>query len=143
MPFRTASAARALLLAGSAAIVAIPSQAIAQEAEQVAAEANAQVEDAPAESGEIVVTARRRAEALQDVPIAVTAYSGEQLEREGAIDITDVGDTTPNVTLETSRGTVEMLKRHGIDVDYEETDGGHTWTNWRAYLRDFAPRLFQ
>jgi enterochelin esterase family protein len=45
--------------------------------------------------------------------------------------------------LETSRGTVEMLKRHGFDVVYEETDGGHTWTNWRAYLRDFAPRLFQ
>lgn len=45
--------------------------------------------------------------------------------------------------LETSRGTVELLKRHGFDVAYEETDGGHTWTNWRVYLRDFAPRLFQ
>src|SRR4029450_8094213 len=59
--------------------------------------------------GEIVVTARRRAEALQDVPIAVSAYSGDQLEREGAIDITDIGDTTPNVTLETSRGTNTTL----------------------------------
>ena len=58
---------------------------------------------------EIVVTARRRSEVLQDVPIAVTAYTGEQLEREGAIDITDVGDTTPNVTLETSRGTNTTL----------------------------------
>ncbi len=65
--------------------------------------------DTAPDSGEIVVTARRRAEALQDVPIAVTAYSGEQLEREGAIDITDIGDTTPNVTLETSRGTNSTL----------------------------------
>jgi iron complex outermembrane recepter protein len=55
------------------------------------------------------VTARRRTELLLDVPIAVTAYSGEQLERQGAIDLTDIGDTTPNVTLETSRGTNTTL----------------------------------
>ena len=46
---------------------------------------------------------------MQDVPIAVTAYSGEVLERQGAIDITDIGDTTPNVTIETSRGTNSTL----------------------------------
>ena len=109
MSYRTVSTARAILLAGSAAIAAIPAQALAQDAEQVAAEANEQAEQTAADSGEIVVTARRRAEALQDVPIAVTAYSGEQLEREGALDITDVGDTTPNVTLETSRGTNTTL----------------------------------
>jgi len=57
----------------------------------------------------ITVTARRREESLQDVPIAVTAYSGEALERQGAIDITDLNDTTPNVTLETSRGTNTTL----------------------------------
>ena len=56
-----------------------------------------------------MVTARRRNEALKDVPIAVTAYSGEQLERQGALDITDISDTTPNVTLETSRGTNSTL----------------------------------
>jgi iron complex outermembrane receptor protein len=58
---------------------------------------------------EIVVTARRRAESLQDVPIAVTAYSGEALEEQGALDITDISDTTPNVTLEVSRGTNSTL----------------------------------
>jgi iron complex outermembrane receptor protein len=43
------------------------------------------------------------------VPIAVTAYSGAQLENQGALDITDLSDTTPNVTLETSRGTNTTL----------------------------------
>jgi iron complex outermembrane receptor protein len=62
-----------------------------------------------AQEGDIVVTARRRAESLLDVPIAVTAYSGEALERGGAIDLTDISDTTPNVTLETSRGTNTTL----------------------------------
>jgi iron complex outermembrane receptor protein len=58
---------------------------------------------------DIIVTARRRNEVLQDVPIAVTAYSGEQLERKGALDITEIAHTTPNVTLEVSRGTNTTL----------------------------------
>ena len=59
--------------------------------------------------GDIVVTARRREENLIDVPIAISAISGEQLERTGAIDITDVANSTPNVTLEVSRGTNSTL----------------------------------
>ena len=57
----------------------------------------------------ITVTARRRAESLIDVPIAISAYSGEQLDNEGAIDLTDIADTTPNVTIEASRGTNSTL----------------------------------
>lgn len=45
--------------------------------------------------------------------------------------------------VETSRATVEMLKKHGLDVVYKETDGAHTWTNWRNYLNEFVPQLFQ
>ena len=106
--------ARTALLAGTAIALAAP--AFAQDAasasvETAAAAQNeaAQTAAAPQDSGEIVVTARRRAESLQDVPIAVTAYSGEQLEAQGALDITDISDTTPNVTLETSRGTNTTL----------------------------------
>jgi enterochelin esterase family protein len=44
--------------------------------------------------------------------------------------------------IETSRKSVEMLKTHGFAVTYVESDGGHTWTNWRQYLNDFAPLLF-
>lgn len=60
-------------------------------------------------SGDILVTARRREERLLDVPGAVTAYTGEQLLNSGAIDIADVAQTTPNVTLEPSRGTNSTL----------------------------------
>lgn len=45
--------------------------------------------------------------------------------------------------LETSRVTVDMLKKHGFDVIYKETPGGHTWINWRNYLFEFAQLLFQ
>src|SRR5918994_3122731 len=73
--------------------------------------ADVETQDTAAQGSDqdIVVTARRRSEVLQDVPIAVTAYSGEQLDRQGALDITDVSDTTPNVNLETSRGTNTTL----------------------------------
>ena len=60
-------------------------------------------------SGTIVVTARRREESLLDVPIAITAISGEMLERTGALDITSISETAPNVTLEVSRGTNTTL----------------------------------
>jgi enterochelin esterase family protein len=45
--------------------------------------------------------------------------------------------------VETSRATVEMLKKHKFDVVYKESTGAHTWLNWRDYLNEFAPQLFQ
>ena len=45
--------------------------------------------------------------------------------------------------LKTAEGTVALLKKHGFDVTYKETAGGHTWLNWRDYLAEFAPKLFQ
>ncbi len=35
------------------------------------------------------------------------------------------------------------LTRRGIRHEFHETAGGHTWINWRKYLRDFAPLLFR
>lgn len=37
----------------------------------------------------------------------------------------------------------EKLDQGGYNYVYNETDGGHTWENWRKYLLDFAPRLFK
>lgn len=66
-------------------------------------------EGASEEEDVIVVTSRRREESLQDVPIAVTSFSGEALEAAGAQDITAISQTTPNVTLENSRATNSTL----------------------------------
>jgi enterochelin esterase-like enzyme len=44
--------------------------------------------------------------------------------------------------LQTTHSTVDLLKKHGFNVVYEESEGGHTWLNWRDYLIKFVPRLF-
>ncbi len=54
---------------------------------------------------EVVVTARRREENLMDVPVSITAFTGDQLEMIAATDITYLSQSTPNVTLKVSRGT--------------------------------------
>ncbi len=43
----------------------------------------------------------------------------------------------------TSTATVEMFKKHGFDATFKESPGGHTWLNWRNYLVEFTPQLFQ
>ena len=45
--------------------------------------------------------------------------------------------------LTTTNATVELFKKHGFNPVYKETAGGHTWINWRDYLNEFAPMLFQ
>ncbi len=42
-----------------------------------------------------------------------------------------------------SHSTVDLLKKYGFNPVYEESEGGHTWLNWRDYLISFAPKLFQ
>ena len=45
--------------------------------------------------------------------------------------------------LTTTNATVDLFKKHGFTPVYKETSGGHTWVNWRDYLNEFAPMLFQ
>ena len=42
-----------------------------------------------------------------------------------------------------TKPTVELLKAHGFDAQFHESPGAHTWLNWRNYLTEFAPLLFQ
>lgn len=48
---------------------------------------------------EVVVTARRRAESLQDTPLAVSAFSGRELEQKNLSNLMDVAGFAPNVSV--------------------------------------------
>lgn len=97
---RVSGAKRAIAIL---AAIAAPTASLAQQGEAGA--------PAGIQAGiqEVVVTARRREESLQDVPIAVSSYSGDALEAVGAQDLTYIAQETPNVTLENSRATNSTL----------------------------------
>jgi enterochelin esterase family protein len=45
--------------------------------------------------------------------------------------------------ISTTKATVDLFKKHGFSPVFEETAGAHTWINWRNYLAEIAPQLFQ
>ena len=45
--------------------------------------------------------------------------------------------------LPTTKATVALFEKHGYKPEFHESAGAHTWTNWREYLNEFAPLLFQ
>ena len=55
---------------------------------------------------EILVTARKRTENLQEVPAAVSAFSGEELLDRGVDNIVEVARLTPNVTINETNGLI-------------------------------------
>ncbi len=57
----------------------------------------AQTRSAEVDPGTILVTARRRVEALQDVPLAITALGGEELERAGVRDVRAITQQVPGL----------------------------------------------
>ena len=53
---------------------------------------------------EIVVSARKRSESLQDTPISITAFSGAELQARGIDRMDDIANYTPNLTFQNSPG---------------------------------------
>ncbi|MDB5680242.1 MAG: TonB-dependent receptor [Sphingomonas bacterium] len=93
------------LYTGAAVAALLATPAHAQDAPAPAAP---EVQD-DSGTGDIVVTARRRSESLLNVPIAVTAFTADRLEKIGAVDLTDLQNTTPNTTIKDARGTNSTL----------------------------------
>jgi iron complex outermembrane receptor protein len=100
------SGTKALLLAG-AMVGVLAGEVHAQEAE------NPDMDDTIV-LGEILVTAQRREETLQDVPLAVTALSGEELQTRGLNDMRDVLVLTPGTAFTSYNAAEPVLSIRGI-----------------------------
>ena len=81
------------IAAAVAAILSAPSTMIVY-----AAPADTETATAGNEITEVVVTAQRRSENLQDVPITIQAISGQQLQQLNVVGFNDLLKYTPNVT---------------------------------------------
>jgi iron complex outermembrane receptor protein len=91
------AAAPLALACGFAAALMAPASASAEAQPAAAAEPAPQV-------GEVIVTARRRAENLARVPVAVTAFSGQQLVDRQIRSDTDLQLATPGLTIRQTQG---------------------------------------
>ncbi len=70
----------------------------------------------------IVVTAQKREQQVQDVPIAITAYSGEFLERYGLTNFSDIGNFIPGLEVQEQSPNNPGFVIRGITSDSGESN---------------------
>ncbi|HEY1136029.1 MAG TPA: TonB-dependent receptor [Xanthomonadaceae bacterium] len=107
-PHRRAALFSALACILAAQAVALP--ALAQDA-------------APASDDEldrIVVTAQKREQQIEDVPISISAYSGEFLEAQGIVDYGDLGSLVPGLEVQTQSVSNPSISIRGITADLDD-----------------------
>ena len=104
-------ATKKLALLGVTSIIALttfPAAALAQDAEAV--------EEEQRGLSSIIVTAQRREQSVQDVPIAISAFNAEELRIRGAVTALDVAQFVPNLVglNNTGLGTANSYYLRGI-----------------------------
>jgi len=98
-----------VLMAGAGLSIAWTAPALAQD--NVTAPPSAAIETAEAapESGDIVVTARRRSEDISRIPLSVSAFSGETLQRKSILSTADLSRITPGLNFSLSGSSVNPV----------------------------------
>lgn len=91
-----------LLLSGTSAACALAAPTLAQEQSTTAGIAD------------IIVTAQKRAENQQDVPIAITAVSASTLEKVGITDTSDLKNVAPSLNFSTAVGGFGLPRIRGV-----------------------------
>lgn len=91
-----------------AVVVAISTSAgaaeVVEQADQLKLSAQEKAKNKNLELETIVVTSQRRTQSLQEVPISVTAFSSEDLEKENILEARDYLSQTPNVSFSEDGG---------------------------------------
>lgn len=91
------------------ALFAIPVSAAAEDASETVPQA-----DEASDGSDIIVTATRRAERIQDVPISISAFSQEELTEKGIVGYEGIGRETPGVVLNKPTANFNNFTARGI-----------------------------
>ncbi|MBL8555021.1 MAG: TonB-dependent receptor [Phenylobacterium sp.] len=126
------SARRAILLAGLLASAATPAlaQASAPAASDHAAPASeaatagADVDPAGASVAELTVTARRREETVQSVPLAISVVGGDRIDSTGAFNVGRLQQLTPTLQFYSSNPRNTAVNIRGLGVPFGLTSDG-------------------
>ena len=102
-----------MLLVSTAVLVAPATSAFAQDGEVQAEQAT---EDAYSDN-EIIVTATRRDQAAQDVPLSVSVVGGEQLANAGVVDIRGIQQLAPSLKTTVHRRQRSPTAAHPVRPD--------------------------
>ena len=102
----TSISRKALVCGVAFATLSMAGQAFAQTAPSTS--------DGAAEVDEIVVTAQRRSERLQDVPVTVTAFGAEQVQEARIRDIDDVATRTPGLEFDAFPASQPRIAIRGV-----------------------------
>ncbi len=122
-------AVRVVAAAGFAGLVAA-STGVAQTASQPAAASTTGID-------EIIVTAQRREERLQDVPISMTAFSQEKIDSQGLKNIDDLTRLTPGVMFQRSgMGSSGNYNDEGSDINIRGIDSSAGSSTTGIYIDD-------
>jgi len=70
----------------------------------MAAPAHAQTSDALENEDTIIVTATRRAESIQDIPINISAVGGAQIDEQGFDDLSELAAFVPGINISDQGG---------------------------------------
>ncbi|MFP5374084.1 MAG: TonB-dependent receptor [Gammaproteobacteria bacterium] len=103
--------ASAVLAALATTFLAAPAPALAQEEPPEPAAGRGQQEQEPVTLSTITVTAQKREEALQDVPISVTALGEQALQDAGVRDVKDLQVLVPGLTVTSTQSEAQTTAR--------------------------------
>jgi outer membrane receptor protein involved in Fe transport len=104
----------------------------------------AQTNDASTGLGEIVVTAQRRSENIQDVPIAIQAFTTETLQQLNVTTFDDLIKYLPNVSASSAGPAQSQIFMRGLGVGDQGTQSGgaiNGFPNVAIYLDDQSGQL--
>jgi iron complex outermembrane receptor protein len=112
----------------------------AVSSDEARAQQSSAQEEARTTLEEVVVTSRRREESLQDVPIAVSAFSAESIQRNMIEGVDDVFSRTPNVsyTTEGSRDRKRLSIRGVTEFITEAGEATVPANTFGIYIDDFS-----